>query len=353
MTVIEQTIQSIRQTLDEDVYQAAKERLANQAKPAGSLGVMEDISARLAAIKGTINVNLSNKQIVTCAGDHGVTQEGVSLFPAEVTPQMVYNFANNGASVNVIGKHAGAFVKAADLGVNHDFEPDLPIFHKKIKYGTANFTKEPAMTREEAILSIEAGIEIVNELETTTSIDLLGTGDMGIGNTTPSSAIIAAFSGIAVEELTGRGTGIDDDTLKNKIEVIKKGLTLHKPDPEDPIDVLSKIGGLEIGGIAGLVLGAAAKGIPVICDGFISTAGALIACELAPAAKNYLFASHKSVEIGHIYMYERLGLTPLIDLKFRLGEGTGAAVCMELLDLSTRILADIKTFEEVGIENAQ
>ncbi len=145
----------------------------------------------------------------------------------------------------------------------------------------------------------------------------------------------------------------NDDTLKNKIEVIKKGLTLHKPDPEDPIDVLSKIGGLEIGGIAGLVLGAAAKGIPVICDGFISTAGALIACELAPAAKNYLFASHKSVEIGHIYMYERLGLNPLIDLKFRLGEGTGAAVCMELLDLSTRILADIKTFEEVGIENAQ
>ncbi|CCK82129.1 nicotinate-nucleotide--dimethylbenzimidazole phosphoribosyltransferase [Desulfobacula toluolica] len=353
MSLLDQTILSIDETLDEDAFHSAKERLANQAKPVGSLGIMEDISARLAAIKGTINVNLSNKRIITCAGDHGVTQEGVSLFPADVTPQMVYNFANNGASVNVIGKHAGAIVKAADIGVNHDFAPDLPIFHKKVRYGTANFTKEPAMTRAEAILSIEAGIEIVNELEALEPVDLLGTGDMGIGNTTPSSAIIAAFSGIEVEKLTGRGTGIDDKSLKNKINVIKKGLALHKPDPHDPVDVLSKVGGLEIGGLAGLVLGAAARGIPVICDGFISTAGALIACELAPAAKNYLFVSHKSVETGHRFMHKRLGLEPLIDLKFRLGEGTGAALCMELLDLSTRILADIKTFEEVGINDVQ
>ncbi len=353
MSLLEQTISSISAVLDEDAFCAAKERLANQAKPAGSLGIMEDISARLAAIKGTINVQLNNKQIVTCAGDHGITQESISLFPSEVTPQMVYNFANGGASVNVIGKHAGATVKAADIGVNHDFEPDLPIFHKKVRHGTANFTKEPAMTRDEAILSIEAGIEIINELDAEQPVDLLGTGDMGIGNTTPSSAIIAVFSGIEVEKLTGRGTGIDDQTLNNKIAVIKKGLALHKPDPDDPIDVLAKVGGLEIGALAGLVLGAAAKKIPVICDGLISTAGALIACELAPAAKNYLFASHKSVEVGHTFMHDRLGLEPLIDLKFRLGEGTGAAVCMELLDLATRILADIKTFEEVGITDAQ
>ncbi|MCP4717879.1 MAG: nicotinate-nucleotide--dimethylbenzimidazole phosphoribosyltransferase, partial [Desulfobacteraceae bacterium] len=273
------------------------------------------------------------------------------LFPAEVTPQMVLNFAGGGASVNVIGNHAGAIVKAADLGVNYDFDQDLPIFHKKIRHGTANFTKEPAMTREQAIQSIEAGIEIVAELEAEAPIDLLGTGDMGIGNTTPSSAIISAFSGIPVEKLTGRGTGIDDAALINKIAVIQKGLDLHKPDPSDPLDILSKVGGLEIGGLAGLVLGAAARGIPVICDGLISTAGALIACELAPSAKQYLFASHNSVEIGHKYMHDRLGLTPLIDLGFRLGEGTGAAVCMELLDLSTRILADIKTFEEVGVTN--
>lgn len=352
MSLLEQTIGAIKETLDQEALAAAQDRLLNQAKPAGSLGVMEEIAARLAAIKGTIDVKLINKRIVTCAGDHGVTQEGISLFPAEVTPQMVLNFAGGGASVNVIGNHAGAIVKAADLGVNFDFDPDLPIFHKKVRHGTANFTKEPAMTREEAIRSIEAGIEIVNELQAEAPVDLLGTGDMGIGNTTPSSAIIAAFSGIPVESLTGRGTGIDDTALANKIAVIQKGLDLHKPDPKDPIDVLAKVGGLEIGGLAGLVLGAAALGIPVICDGLISTAGALIACELAPTAKQYLFASHKSVEIGHKYMHDRLGVEPLIDLRFRLGEGTGAAVCMELLDLATRILAEIKTFEEVGISQA-
>ena len=353
MQLLEQTIASISPILNEQAFADANERLANQAKPAGSLGIMETTAARLAAIKGAIDVRLANKQIVTCAGDHGVCEEGVSLFPSEVTRQMVYNFVNNGASVNVIAAHAGATVNVADLGVNHDFEADLPIFHKKVRHGTANFTKEPAMTRKEAVASIEAGIEIVNTLHDQAPVDLLGTGDMGIGNTTPSSAIIAVFSGIAVKKLTDRGTGINDDALANKISVIEKALERHKPDPKDPVDVLSKVGGLEIGGLAGLVLGAAAKGIPVICDGLISTAGALIACELCPAAKKYLFASHKSVEAGHAFMHERLGLTPLIDLEFRLGEGTGAAVCMELLDLSTRILADIKTFEEVGITDVQ
>ena len=353
MSLLETTISQIRKELDPVALTAAQNRLRDQAKPPGSLGIMEDISARLAAIKGTLDVRLTNKRIVTCAGDHGVVEEGVSLFPAEVTPQMVLNFAGGGASVNVIAKHAGAKVKAADIGVNYDFDPILPIFHKKVRYGTANFTREPAMTREEAIRSIEAGIEIVAELEAETPVDLLGTGDMGIGNTTPSTAVIAAFSGLPVAKLTGRGTGIDDAALANKIAVIEKGLALHQPDPKDPLDILSKVGGLEIGALAGLVLGAAAGGIPVICDGLISTAGALIACELAPAARNYLFVSHKSVEIGHAYMHHRLGLEPLIDLKFRLGEGTGAAVCMELLDLATRILADIKTFEEVGVTNIE
>jgi nicotinate-nucleotide--dimethylbenzimidazole phosphoribosyltransferase len=182
---------------------------------------------------------------------------------------------------------------------------------------------------------------------------MLGTGDMGIGNTTPSSAIMAAFSGIAVEKLTGRGTGIDDAALANKIRVIEKALEMHRPDPKDPLDVLAKVGGFEIGGLAGLVIGAAAVGIPVVCDGLIATAGALIACELAPAAKAYLFASHRSVEVGHRCMHERLGVEPLLDLRFRLGEGTGAAVAMELLDAATRVLCDIKTFEEVAIVDAQ
>ncbi|PIE62742.1 MAG: nicotinate-nucleotide--dimethylbenzimidazole phosphoribosyltransferase [Desulfobacter postgatei] len=351
MTLLEQTILAINPELNRNAFEKARQRLKEQAKPPGSLGIMEEMGARLAAIKGTIDVHLTNKRIIICAGDHGVVQEGVSAFPPEVTPQMVLNFVGGGASVNVIGKHAGARVHAADIGVNYDFDPLLPIFHKKVKRGTSNFTKGPAMTREEAVKSIEAGIEIVNELHAQTPVDLLGTGDMGIGNTTPSTAIIAAFSGLPVENLTGRGTGIDDQGVARKIAAIQKGLDINKPDPKDPLDVLAKVGGLEIGGLAGLVIGGAAKGMPVVCDGLISTAGALIACELAPAAKNYLFASHKSVEIGHTYMHDRMGLAPLIDLKFRLGEGTGAAVCMTLLDLATRILADIKTFDEVGVSN--
>ncbi len=338
---------------DASFYKTALERLAQQARPAGSLGVLENLSARLAGIAKTIDVRLKRKVIVTCAGDHGVVAEGVSLFPQEVTPQMVYNFVNGGASINVLARHAGAEVKVADLGVNHDFESDLPIFHKKIRKGTSNIAVGPAMSRQEAVSSIEAGIDMVDELFKEGAVDILGTGDMGIGNTTPSTAVIAAISGIDVEKLTGRGTGIDDKALKNKIEVIKRAIKVNKPDPKDAIDILSKVGGFEIGGLAGLVLGAAARGIPIVCDGLISTAGALIACSLAPLAKEYLFASHRSVEAGHGYMHEILGIEPLLDLKFRLGEGTGAAVAMELLDASTRILADIKTFEEVAIKNAQ
>jgi nicotinate-nucleotide--dimethylbenzimidazole phosphoribosyltransferase len=338
---------------DTSFYNAALERLAQQARPAGSLGVLENLSARLAGIAKTIDVRLKRKVIVTCAGDHGVVAEGVSLFPQEVTPQMVYNFINGGASINVLAKHAGAEVKVADLGVNHDFEKDLPIYHKKIRKGTSNIAAGPAMSRQEAINSIEAGIDIVDELFKEDPVDILGTGDMGIGNTTPSTAVIAAISGIGVEKLTGRGTGIDDDALKNKIEVIKRAIQVNKPDPQDAIDILSKVGGFEIGGLAGLVLGGAAKGIPVVCDGLISTAGALIACSLAPMAKDFLFASHRSVEVGHSYMHEALAIEPMLDLKFRLGEGTGAAVAIELLDAATRILAEIKTFEEVAIKNAQ
>jgi len=351
MKKLTQVIQRIKPS-DQNIKAKALQRLAEQARPAGSLGILEGVGAKLAAITGTLDVSFNKKMIITCAGDHGVVEEGVSLFPQEVTPQMVDNFVNNGASINVLAKHAGASVKVADLGVNFDFSPDMPIFHKKIRKGTSNFTQTPAMTRQEAIDSIMAGIQIVDEL-VKEGVDLLGTGDMGIGNTTPSAAIIAAFSGITPSQLTGRGTGIDDDMLKNKIAVIEKGLALHSPDPKDPIDVLSKVGGFEIGGLAGLVLGAAAHGIPVVCDGIISTAGALIACELAPNARDYLFAGHRSVEVGHAFMHTRMGLEPLLDLQFRLGEGTGAALAFQLLAAATRILAEIKTFEEVAIQNAQ
>jgi nicotinate-nucleotide--dimethylbenzimidazole phosphoribosyltransferase len=352
MQLLQSAVHAIRPP-DSRSHQAALQRLADQARPQGSLGILEPLAAQLAGIAGTLDVRFRKKMIVTCAGDHGVVAEGVSLFPQEVTPQMVYNFIQGGASVSVLAAHSGAEVRVADLGVNHDFPPDLPIFHKKIGKGTANFALALAMSRADAVRSVEAGIEIVNQLADEEGLDLLGAGDMGIGNTTPSSAIIAAFSGLPARSVTGRGTGIDDAMLANKIRVIEQALALHRPDPADALDVLAKVGGFEIGGLAGLVIGAAARGIPVLCDGLISTAGALIACELAPAAKAYLFASHNSVEIGHRCMLERMGLTPLLNLDFRLGEGTGAAVAMHLLDAATRVLADIKTFAEVGIRNAQ
>ncbi|WP_300668899.1 nicotinate-nucleotide--dimethylbenzimidazole phosphoribosyltransferase [Desulfoluna sp.] len=350
MKLLEKTLGSIV-GIDRGIEAVALKRLADQARPQGSLGVLEPLSARLAAIAGVIDVKLEKKVVVTCAGDHGMVEEGVSLFPQEVTEQMVHNFVIKGASINVLAKHAGAESLAADIGVKAEFDPTLPIIHKKVARGTENFTKGPAMTREQAVAAIEAGIEIVDELVAEGRLDMLGTGDMGIGNTTPSTAIIAVLSGEKVEDLTGRGTGINDAALQRKIDVIKKGIAVNHPDPTDPIDVLAKVGGYEIGALAGLVLGAAAHGIPVVCDGFISTAGALIAGDLAPISKEYLFASHRSVEVGHTFMHDHLGVDPLLDLGFRLGEGTGAALTMELLDASTRILADILTFEEVAIKD--
>ncbi len=338
---------------DAAMAEKARDRLRHQARPAGSLGALEPVGARLAGIFKTLDVRLDRRVIVTCAGDHGVCAEGVSRFPSEVTAQMVHNFVAGGASINVLARHAGASVVVADLGVDADFPPDLPIFHKKVRRGTRNLAAGPALTREEAVAGIEAGIEIVDALVDQEPLHLLGTGDMGIGNTTPSAAIIAAFSGLPVAEVTGRGTGIDDAELAHKIEVIERGLAVNRPDPSDPVDVLAKVGGLEIGGLAGLVIGAAAHGVPVICDGLISTAGAVIACELAPVARDYLFASHCSVEAGHRAMLERLDRRPLLDLGLRLGEGTGAALALWLLSAATRILCEIKTFEEVAIQDAQ
>ncbi len=352
MKRIDAAIQAIK-PLNATAFEQARDRLRRQARPAGSLGLLEDAGARLAGIFGTLDVRLDKKTVITCAGDHGICEEGVSLFPSEVTPQMVYNFVHGGASINVLAKHAGADVRVADLGVNWDFEPDLPIFHKKVRKGTANFARGPAMSRDEALQSVAAGVEMVGELFESGPVHILGTGDMGIGNTTPSTAIIAVYSGMSLDRITGRGTGLDDEGVQAKIRAIETGLALNQPDKDDPVDVLAKVGGFEIGGLAGLVIGAAARGIPVVCDGLISTAGALIACEMAPAAKSYLFASHNSVEPGHRFMLDHLDLRPLLDLGLRLGEGTGAALAMELLGAATRILCDIKTFEEVAIQDAQ
>jgi nicotinate-nucleotide--dimethylbenzimidazole phosphoribosyltransferase len=351
MKLLQRTLERITSP-DSETYARAWERLGNQARPAGSLGRLEEVSARLASIFGTLDVRLNEKVVVTCAGDHGICQEGVSRFPQEVTPQMVYNFVSGGASINVLARHAGARVQVADLGVAADFPSALPIFHKKIRKGTDNFARGPAMSRSEAVQSVQAGIDIVEALLVQGPVHLLGTGDMGIGNTSPSTAIASVYSGKSVDEVAGRGTGVDDEGLARKIAAIEQGLSVNRPDPADPLDVLAKVGGFEIGGLAGLVIGAAAYRIPVVCDGLISTAGALIACKIAPNARDYLFASHCSVEAGHGPMLEHLSLSPLFDLGLRLGEGTGAALAMALLDAATRILAEIRTFEEAAVHRS-
>jgi nicotinate-nucleotide--dimethylbenzimidazole phosphoribosyltransferase len=337
--------------LDEEAMRQARARQDNLTKPQGSLGLLESLSVKVAGIQAVAQPRIRDKVIVTMAGDHGVATEGVSLFPQEVTTQMVYNFLRGGAGINVLARHVGARVVVVDMGVATDLEPHPALLVKKVAYGTKNMTRGPAMSREEAIQAIEAGIEIV-ESELSRGMDIVGTGDMGIGNTTPSSAIVAAFTGAPVADVTGRGTGIDDEQLAYKVEVIERALAVNQPDPKEPLDVLAKVGGLEIGGIAGVVLGAAAHHLPVVIDGFISGAGALVAAGLAPQVKDYLIAAHLSVELGHRLVLERLGLIPLFNLNLRLGEGTGAALGISLVEAAVKILNEMATFADAGVSEA-
>lgn len=336
------------QPVDSNRLVALQSRLDRQAKPQGSLGRLEEFARRFVAISGREEIR--RKVVFTFAGDHGVTAEGVSAFPREVTPQMVFNFIDGGAAINALARHAGAEVRVVDMGVDYDFPPLEGLLAKKVGYGTRNFTKGPAMSRQEAIRCLEIGIELAQSCAAQ-GVDLVGTGDMGIGNTTPSAAIAAVFSGLTVAEVTHRGTGISDAALAHKIAVIEAGLRINAPDPKDPIDVLAKVGGFEIGGIAGLVLGCAALGLPVVVDGFISTAGALIASELHPRVRDYIFAAHQSVEIGHRHMLQRIGQRPMLDLDMRLGEGTGGALAMTLIEAALRALREVRTFDDAGVSS--
>ncbi|WP_303721298.1 nicotinate-nucleotide--dimethylbenzimidazole phosphoribosyltransferase [Malonomonas rubra] len=321
-------------------------RIDRQAKPAGSLGRLEEFARRYVAI--TDSEEVRGKRIYTFAGDHGVTEEGVSAFPQEVTPQMVYNFVDGGASINALARHVGAEVQVVDMGVATDFEDLDGLIKRKIAKGTANFTKGPAMSQEQALQALLTGVEMARQAKND-GIDLVGTGDMGIGNTTPSAAIAACICHLPVEQVTHRGTGVDDEGLARKILAISKGLAVNQPDPNDAVDVLAKVGGFEIGGIAGLVLGCAAEGIPVVVDGFISTAGALIASELHPNVRDYIFAAHQSVEIGHHHMLVRIGQQPILDLDMRLGEGTGGALAMTLIEAGLRVFREVLTFDAAGV----
>ncbi len=327
----------------------AWKRLRSQIRPRGSLGKLEIMGARLAAMQRSLSPDLRRKLIFTMAGDHGVAEEGVSAYPREVTGQMVYSFVRGWASINVLARHVGADVRVVDCGVASDLPADWPVVHRKIGRGTASFAVGPAMSMEEAERGVLLGAELVAAACRDEGYQLIGTGDMGIANTTPSTAIVAALSGRPVHELTGRGTGIDDETLRHKIRVIETGLEVNRPDPNVPMDVLAKVGGFEIAALAGAVLGAAAVRTPVICDGFIATAGALIACRMAPAAQDYLFVSHLSQEVGHRAMIDLLGMEPILDLGMRLGEGTGSALAMSIVEAAAKALAEIKTFAEAGV----
>ena len=345
--MIKETVQKIK-LVENEFAEKAQKRLDSLTKPQGSLGRLEEFARRIVAITENIMPLLDKKVIFTFAGDHGVAEEGVSAYPKEVTRQMIFNFLHGGAGINVLARHAGAEVVVVDIGVNGYFGNVEGLVSKKVVSGTGNIRKGPALTRDEALRCIEVGIELADEY-TKKGYKIFATGDMGIANTTPSSAIAAVLTGRPVSEVTGRGTGIGDNALKNKVKVIEDSIALNKPDSKDPIDVLSKIGGAEIGGITGLIIGAAANKIPVVIDGFISTAGALIAYCIEPKTKDYMFAAHNSVEIGHKAMLEKIGLRPILDLDLRLGEGTGAALAMLMIEAGLKIYREMATFGEAGV----
>ena len=347
MRALEQALRKIK-PLDEKAMAAARARQDTLTKPLGSLGRLEELSIQLAGIRGMPIPTINHKTIVTMAADHGVVAEGVSAYPQAVTPQMVLNFLHGGAGINVLARHVAARVIVVDMGVASDIEPNPALLSRKIACGTQNMARGPAMSREQAIRSIEVGLEIIKK-EVKKGLDIVGTGDMGIGNTTPSSAITAAITGEKVAKVTGRGTGIDDKQLAHKIDVIERALKVNKPNADDAIDVLAKVGGFEIGGICGVIIGAAAHRIPVVIDGFVSGAAALIAVGLSPKVKNYLIASHCSVEIGHKAILKHLGLKPILDLELRLGEGTGAALGIFLVEASAKVLTEMATFGEAGV----
>jgi len=347
MDLLNATLKNMK-AVNGEWHDIAQKHLDNLTKPLGSLGRLEEFARKLVAITENKNPILDKKVIFTFAGDHGVTEEGISAFPKEVTQQMVFNFLRGGAGINVLARHAGSDVVVVDIGVDHDFGELEGLINLKVINGTKNFTKKPAMTREDAVRCIETGIELADGYAKK-GYKIFGTGDMGIGNTTPSSAIAAVLTGRPVSEVTGKGTGITNESLLKKIKVIEKGINLNKPNPNDAIDVLSKVGGTEIGGIAGLMLGAASNRIPVVIDGFISTAGALIAYCIEPKVKDYIFAAHNSVEIGHKAMLDKMGLSPILDLNLRLGEGTGAALAMLMIEAGLKIYKEMATFGEAGV----
>jgi nicotinate-nucleotide--dimethylbenzimidazole phosphoribosyltransferase len=355
--MIDSILQKIR-PLDDAAMKAAAGHQGQLALPPGSLGKLHEISVKMAGMTGCHRPEIKNLGIITLAGDHGVAAQGVSQFPQAVTREMVMNFARGGAAINVLTGHVGARLTVVNMGVSGptleidgDLGDGVRYLDRSIAPGTRDISIEPAMCREEAIRSVETGIEVFLE-EKDRGLDAVGTGDMGIGNTTPSSAVAAAMLKTDPALVVNRGTGINDEALKNKIRVVTRALDVNQPDPTDPLDVLAKVGGFEIGGITGVILAACAHRVPVVVDGFISTAGALLAAGLHPHVKDYLFSGHQSAVEGHRRMLDALELSPLLNLEMRLGEGTGAVLGLSLLAAASRISTEMLTFEEASVSGA-
>lgn len=336
---------------DWSLLSQAQSRLNRLTKPIGSLGRLEDLAAHYVAMTRQLPPKLPHAMVMTMAADHGVAVEGVSAYPSSVTAQMVLNFLSGGAGVNVLARHVGADVRIIDLGVASTIANPGNLIVRKIGGGTKNFVYGPAMSRAQAIQALETGIHLAEEAHRE-GIGLLAIGEMGIGNSTSSAAITAVMTRYPVQEVTGRGTGIDDAGWSRKVQVIERALRINQPEAHDPVDVLSKVGGFEIGGMAGLILGAARFHIPVVLDGFIAGASALIAVGLHSTCRDYLVASHLSVERGHRLVLDRLKLRPLLDLDLRLGEGTGACLAIGLIQAAIKIYNEMATFDEAGVDRA-
>jgi nicotinate-nucleotide--dimethylbenzimidazole phosphoribosyltransferase len=351
MKLLTKTIASITPP-DGAAMAAARARQDTLTKPAGSLGRLEELSIQIAGVQGRARPTIEKKVMITMAGDHGVVAEKIGNWPQEVTSQMVANFLRGGAGINVLARQAGARIVFVDMGIASDPKPHPQLIVRKIGHGTGNICRVPAMTKAQAVQALETGIEIVNG-EVKKRLDIVGTGDMGIGNTTASSAVFAAMTGLPPEKVTGRGTGLTDEQLVHKIDCIRRALERHQPDALKPIEVLAKVGGFEIGGLAGVMLGAAAQRVPVVIDGFISGAAALIALGLCPQIKDYLIAAHVSAEAGHAAMLEYMGLKPLLNLDMRLGEGTGAALGIFIAEAAVRTLNEMATFAEAGVSEGE
>lgn len=348
MKVLNEALNSIKH-INEEAVKNANERIDSLLKPIGSLGKLEGIAAKISGITGSLNNKINKKNIIVMCADNGVCEEGVSAAPQDVTIIMTNNFTRRITGVGVLSKFTGTDLTVVDVGVNGDIQ-DSKVLKRKVSYGTKNMAKGPAMTREEAVRAIETGIEIVDML-VAEGYDLLGTGEMGIGNTTTSAAILSVLSGLSPDIVVGKGVGLTEEQFENKKNVIKRVIDINKPDKNDIIDVISKVGGLDIAGLCGCFIGAAKNGVPIVIDGFISSAAALCAYKLNPEIKNYMIASHLSAEPGAEYMMQEIGLKPMLDMDMRLGEGTGCPLAFQIIEAALYTVENMGTFEDVMMAN--